>query len=525
MKKLFTISLIMLGFLTANAQYLLQENFEGDEMPSGWTFVDSDGDGYNWAFSKTFDGVIWGHNGSEGSILSQSYDRDYTLPLTPDNWLISPEINLTSAAELTFWVCAQDMNYPAEHYAVYIANTPEISDLLNNVLLEETLDANGGAKTEGAWKQKHINLSAYAGQTVYIAWRHFNCSDEFYIKMDDIEIFAAPTEPTITVNDLSFSFPNVALGSFETKQTTVLGYSLTEDINVTATENFLVSSDGVEFASTTTLSTYGGTLYIRYAPEYAGENNGEVVLSSAGAEDFTISVSGSAVDCSAFPIFEGFESGQIPCWTIIANGDPQNNPYIAAWYGEIFLMFVSFYSSNDYNQYLISPEITYHDGEMDFSLDYKCNTQSDESFRMGFSTTTNDISAFTWVSDITTNNPDTWTTNSVLIPAEAKYVAVHYSSYDKIGLYVDNISVTQATSIESQGETSVSVYPNPTSGILNIEAEGYENIEITNICGQLVRSISCNGNAQVDVTDLSNGTYIVRMSGVDGTCVRKFVKE
>lgn len=56
------------------------------------------------------------------------------------------------------------------------------------LLFEETIDAEGGAKVQGAWKQKTASLQAYAGQTVHIAFRHFNSTDMYYINLDDVVI-------------------------------------------------------------------------------------------------------------------------------------------------------------------------------------------------------------------------------------------------------------------------------------------------------------------------------------------------
>lgn len=37
-----------------------------------------------------------------------------------------------------------------------------------------------------------IDLSNYAGQDVYIAFRHFNCTDMYRINIDDIRLSTTP---------------------------------------------------------------------------------------------------------------------------------------------------------------------------------------------------------------------------------------------------------------------------------------------------------------------------------------------
>ena len=47
-----------------------------------------------------------------------------------------------------------------------------------------------GTRDQGNWYQYTVDLSAYAGEGRYIAIRHFNCSDWFYLDVDDIELAA-----------------------------------------------------------------------------------------------------------------------------------------------------------------------------------------------------------------------------------------------------------------------------------------------------------------------------------------------
>jgi len=83
---------------------LFVENFEGgvpegfdpadpeyDEswLPEGWEAIDADGDEFNWYFSIRVEQDLSYH----GHMRSQSWDPD-AGPLTPDNWLFTPEIQM-----------------------------------------------------------------------------------------------------------------------------------------------------------------------------------------------------------------------------------------------------------------------------------------------------------------------------------------------------------------------------------------------------------------------------------------------
>lgn len=177
MKKIFTLFAVFAAMcFAANAQSLLEEGFENG-LPSGWTTLDADGDGYTWTDEYGFDG----HTGI--SITSASYINGLGA-LTPDNWLVTPAVNLVSNATLTFWVCGQDASWSAEHYGVFISTTSATDPSAFTQLMEETI----GSKDQSPWTQKSVNLSAYTGHNVYIAFRHFNCTDMYMINLDDVEI-------------------------------------------------------------------------------------------------------------------------------------------------------------------------------------------------------------------------------------------------------------------------------------------------------------------------------------------------
>lgn len=446
MKKLFTLMFALFAMVAMQAQSLLSEDFENG-IPETWTTIDADGDGYGWSCM-----AMPGHDASTDCATSQSYDNNAGA-LTPDNWLITPATNLTSNSTLTFWVCAQDASYPTEHYGVYISTTG--TDPANFTLLyEEDLDANGGQRVQGAWKQKTVDLSSYTGQTVYIAFRHFDCTDAFYINIDDVEIFEQPTDPTIVANPATLDFGIVLVGNSNVKQVAVTSYNITNNITATTTAPYEVSADNTTYASTATIPAAGGTLYVRFSPTAEGTDNGTVVLASDGAEDYTITLTGTAIDCSTngtVPFTETFDNyeGELPmCYTFVyADEDPDVNTIINYnESGDNYVIRFSSYSRTDSaGQYMISPELVYS-GTADMEVSFIAKAYSSsypETFRIGYSTTTNDVNAFTWGEQYTAST--TFDPYSMVIPANAKYAAIHYMSDDKWYLYVDDFAVNEAT--------------------------------------------------------------------------------
>ena len=131
------------------------------------------------------------HSGKD-MICSQSYLAG--VALTPDNYLVSPRVFL--GGTFSFWASAQDASYAAEHFGVSVSTASQ-TDPSDFVTVQEwTMTAKSdepnsgmprsGNRTMGAWYQYTVDLSAYEGQMGYIAIRHFDCFDMYYLDVDDV---------------------------------------------------------------------------------------------------------------------------------------------------------------------------------------------------------------------------------------------------------------------------------------------------------------------------------------------------
>ncbi len=189
------------------AKEVVSFNFDAGDL-AGWTNIDADGDGNVWVSSATpgiyhnpgVDLTGNGHNGSAHFVISGSYANQGGV-LTPDNYFVAPQkYAMGEGSSISFWVCAQDANYPAEHFGVAVSTTGNTNAADFTTIKEWTLTANGNksvnanatregnGKVAGVWYQVSCDLSAYAGQEIWIAIRHFNVSDQFIINLDDVEI-------------------------------------------------------------------------------------------------------------------------------------------------------------------------------------------------------------------------------------------------------------------------------------------------------------------------------------------------
>ena len=199
--------------------------FEG--TTDSWTTIDADGDGYNWQLASVLmSGYSISAHGGSDMLSSESYNKTSGTALTPDNWLVSPQVTL--GGSFSMYACAQDANYAAEHFGIYVSTTSNTNTNSFTKLNEWTL----AAKTQGSWGQYTVDLSAYAGQTGYIAVRHFNCTDQFYLNVDDFTLTYSDTpvtpdpEPTVNLDYLAVNVyvrlkAGLSSGSYNNKTLTV----------------------------------------------------------------------------------------------------------------------------------------------------------------------------------------------------------------------------------------------------------------------------------------------------------------
>ena len=197
---------------------IFSEDFEDINTLSEWILMDVDGDGNYWLYDNSE--TLAAHSGV-GKLFSQSYDNE-SGPLTPDNWVFTPAMKLASDDNyLSFWLCPQDASYAQEHYAAYVTTTdPSTMDdpeAACTKVVEGTLTKGHtpagqvGPMAAGEWENIIVQLPAdFNGKTVYIAFRHFDCSDWFYMNLDDVmvthgepnasavSVFAAPATAPVS---------------------------------------------------------------------------------------------------------------------------------------------------------------------------------------------------------------------------------------------------------------------------------------------------------------------------------------
>lgn len=93
---------------------------------------------------------------------------------------------------------------------------------------------------------------------------------------------------------------------------------------------------------------------------------------------------------------------------------------------------------------------------------------------------------------------------------------------------VDTFSVDRPLSTESFFASNYTVFPNPTSGVLNIGTKGasMNQIQISDINGRTVKTINAANvsETQINISDLNSGVYFLKISSNSGVGTTKIVK-
>ena len=194
-----------------------------------WTTVNGSADGVAW-MTTNLAGMtnVAPHSGSQ---VASSWSWNSTS-MHANAWLISPKFVLPTVAagdSLTFsWWEAANANY-ADSYSVKISTT-------TNDTTAFTVTARPSTAAAGSWTQQSIDLTAYAGQSVYVAFHHVDY-DMNYLLIDDIELYQgayvppAPDTLTVTVAtmDATMGTTNPAPGTYQ--------YAETETVQLSAIAN------------------------------------------------------------------------------------------------------------------------------------------------------------------------------------------------------------------------------------------------------------------------------------------------
>lgn len=265
---------------------ILFETFDGNFPPANWTKANPQG-GTGWERIEVGTSPIPGWNG--GTITSPlgpggvAYVTWNTAgPVIADQYLITPQLTLGAGMQLDFWIQRQPTTY-ADSVQILLStsgNQPEdFTTLLEDIVFNQYDNL-----TE--WTHHVINLSAYAGEDVYIAFREHYYSTLYVsvISLEQVIVGPIPTTPNSNLNYTGGIFGTVDVG----QSSTLEGFSLSNIGGGTLTVNEVIFSN----------------------PNFTSSMNPDsVVLSAEERYDFSITYT---------PVSAGYEYGTM---SIVTNVD------------------------------------------------------------------------------------------------------------------------------------------------------------------------------------------------------------
>ncbi len=467
----------------------VEEGFEGDFLPNCWTSIDADGDGNNWfAYSAA-------NSAFEGTFSAASASWLAGAVLTPDNYLVSPLLAVGAGESLVYQIGAQDPSFPEEHYGVYISTTGNTAADFTTQLFSETL-------VDGAWYERSIDLAAYEGQNVYIAWRHYDSSDWFYIKLDGVVL---PGTVVPCADCSGVEYPTIESEAVTCDEAGWL-YNLEVSASPGGAFTLSNSANGTTYAITGPTSIQAGPF-----------NNGQAVTFTISLdEEPSCFVSGALTGdctepCETFQLgpWNDFNTLGIPVPDAQGNCTPVTITDFEIWAGEAYLL-----------------------EAMPAGVIYEFNACDGPS-------------AGTWEISYTVLDPSE---NVVAFGTNADGCSIEWATeeagdylliitrvgYCGTGFQIENgypsLTCLGLVGTNNLEKVALSVYPNPAADQINVvtPVSGNAQVRIFDATGRLViasNEVLNGGNFTYNISALETGFYTLQIQTGSSIAVNRFIKE
>lgn len=225
MKRLSTLFMAVLGLVaTTSAQTIYSLDFETG-MPANVTLIDNDGRTPAPNVSQYI--AAW-------NVLSPSFGNGTSCAISnswyspagaADDWMITPQIAIVNNTQLSWEAKAQDANYP-DGYEVWVSTVaPTVAGMTSGTRVLQVPAENN------AFTTRTVDLSAFAGQSVYIGFRN-NSNDMYLLLVDNIKV-AVPAALDAGLTDVVVGDRFIAPGNITVQGTiTNNGYTPITSVEV-----------------------------------------------------------------------------------------------------------------------------------------------------------------------------------------------------------------------------------------------------------------------------------------------------
>ena len=615
--------LVIFTFMGLQAQVIFYYPFDEDfESDSSWVNIDGDqlapGEYFEYQGTIWVD-PAWRYSSSWRCAMSNSR---FTSPGKADNWMILPQFSLPNTIPYIKWK-GRDVNQTNGHeeYEILISTTDNDTSNFTKIITITEASTN--------YKDWSLVLADYAGQNVYIAFRHVTF-DAYLLCIDDIEVggtfntdlailksnveevVLAPS--TISVSNVKIANKGIVeIGSFDlnwslddgnvfTKSYSGLGidpltgtYTVTHpdepEINTvdqhilkvwisnvngspddnSANDTLTYHIGGISMIPTKSIIVEEGTAtwcsyctdgavrlldILETVPNTIGVaiHSGDVMSCADGdtiLEHYIAALPRGAVDRIKYEEFDdvGFSRGSwktkaIQRTSAIVPAEVSVFPEInvltnvltvdisAKFYGvfnndyrvSVMILEDSVTGGSDYDQSnhynnepghpmygLGNPIVGYvHDGVLRKTLGGTWGLDG------VIPETTADQGVYSYT--FTYTIPEEWNRNHIRVIGVLQNYSEDVNQRSIINSAEENGVLVGVPNIEVSRE--VKVYPNPTGGIVFVEAGKFDNIKIYDIAGTKVYE---GKESKLDITELPKGFYIIKIMFNDKTITKELI--
>lgn len=496
-----------------------EENFDAisSGIPMCWD-QEASSSYYDWSVS------IDGHSGK--SMYFSGY-YGYSARL------ISPVYDcsaLNNGAQLRFWYRNPESDGVFGTINVYYRNSATGNWTI--------VSAGAISQATSTWTEMEVSLPNSTAASFYqvsILATSSTSYDNTYMYIDDYVVEAAPTcaRPT-DITLLTAGATTATLAWTTTAPNTLVNY---RKANTTNWSSVTASGNSVTLTGLTSATQY------------------EVQLSAICSDDDQSPLSNTFVfrtNCyddaiSTFPWVEGFENG-IFCWqqefitgtdewiTKAGDGETSYHLLTSAYAGSNNALFYTYTAGNSTR--IVSPAFnTTTLAEPYLKYAYALPPYNGTCGKLQVYYRTAPTSS--WV-ELKTYNTEVsqWTVDSVALPVtSAEFQISFVATYNSLeyGIVLDQVTVyNTGGTIEGiddiNGNFSLNLYPNPATGSTTISMEGVSGtlkVDVVDMSGRMVltETVQCNEGCtkQLNVSNLAQGTYFVRVTGQEVNTVKKLI--
>jgi hypothetical protein len=326
----------------------------------GWLGLFTD-----WTYPSSGNNAFWGVstqlNAHSGSFGTQAVPFSASTEAS----LMTPRIYLPVNYRVTFW-----WRNGVTNTKIAGSDTTFFEITNDGGLTWHTLDILSPAGVQTTFVQSVNNVSAYAGNNVYLRWRYkksnSNCKNTF---IDDIVVESMPNGAILTLGGSNMTFNELYTGGKTKKRISIKNTGVTNltVTSVTSTAPFVCNY------TATLAPNQTDSITVWYMPTSAGSHTGTITVNSNGTGVNTVNLSGNAlaVLSNFTETFESTPVNTIPShWNKLKSTDPyqtvndiaiKNSPSDAHSVPNV----IKFYNNTD----TISPLILITPGVTGFSTD------------------------------------------------------------------------------------------------------------------------------------------------------------